>query len=105
MQSLMFVLSLVYGLTPVTDTLFCICQYKDVDMIKKVKDAAGNKISHVFDTIAGKDTQHAAVKVLAEDKPGKVVTVLPLVEGIKDVRKDVEVTSPSSRILKSPVRF
>lgn len=64
-------------------------------MIQKVKDAAGNKISHVFDTVAGNDTQLAAVKVLAEGKPGRVVTVLPLAEGIQSFRKDVKVTSPS----------
>ena len=65
-------------------------------MAKKVKDAAGNNISHVFDTVAGNDTQLTAVNVLAEGKPGKVVAVLPLAEGIKDVRKDVQVTSPFS---------
>ena len=68
-------------------------------MIKKVKDATGNSISHVFDTVAGNDTQLTAVKVLAEDKPGKVVAVLPLAEGIQDVRKDVQVTSSSSTSL------
>lgn len=66
--------------------------YRDHDVIKKIKDATGNSISHVFDTVAGNDTQLTAVKVLAEDKPGKVVAVLPLVEGIQDVRKDVQVT-------------
>lgn len=72
-------------------------------MIQKVKDAAGNKISHVFDTIAGKDTQLTAVKVLAEDKPGKVVTVLPLAEGTQIDRKDVQVTSPFPTFPKRPV--
>ena len=71
-------------------------QYRDPDMVQKVKDVAGNKISHVLDTVAGNDTQLASVKVLAEDKAGKVVIVLPHVEGIQDVRKDVQVTSPST---------
>jgi len=66
--------------------------YRDSDVVQKVKATAGNKISHVFDTIAGDDTQLTAVKVLAEDKPGKVVAVLPLVEGIQDVRGNVKVT-------------
>lgn len=65
--------------------------YRDSDVIKKVKDVAGNNISHVLDAIAGNDTQLTAVKVLAEHKPGKVVAVLPLAEGIQDVRKDVQV--------------
>lgn len=64
-------------------------------MIRKVKDVAGNKISHVFDTIAKNETQSVAVKVLAEDKPGKVTIVLPLAEGVQDIRKDSQVTSPS----------
>ena len=71
-------------------------QYRDPDMIQKVKDVAGNKISHVFDAISENDTQFASVKVLAEDKPGKVAIVLRHAEGIQDVRKDVQVTSPST---------
>ena len=69
-------------------------QYKDPDVVRKVKDAAGNKISHVLDTVS-KDTQFASVKILAEDKPGRVVIVLPQAEGIQDVRKDVQITSSS----------
>ena len=69
-------------------------------MIQKVKDVAGNKISHVFDAISEKDTQFASVKVLAEDRPGKVVIVLRHAEGIQDVRKDVQI--PSSSTPESP---
>jgi len=65
-------------------------------MVQKVKDVAGNKISHVFDTISGSDTQPTCIKVLAEDKPGKVAIVLPHVDGVKDARKDVQVTSLSN---------
>ena len=71
-------------------------QYRDPNMIQKVKDVAGNKISHVFDTISGNETQLASVKVLAEDRPGKVTIVQPHAEGIRDVRKDVQVTSSST---------
>ena len=62
-------------------------------MIQKVKDVAGNKISHVLDAVASKDTQLASIKVLAEDKPGRVLIVLPHAEGVQDVRKDVQVNS------------
>lgn len=62
-------------------------------MVEKVKKAAGNKISHVFDTIAGKEPQRAALAVLAEDKPGKITTVLPF--EIEDFREGVQVASPS----------
>ncbi|KAF9785212.1 GroES-like protein [Thelephora terrestris] len=63
----------------------------DTSALVFVKDVAGNSISHAFDTIAGNHTQITAVKVLAEHKPGKVIAVLPLAEGIHDVRKDVRV--------------
>jgi len=66
--------------------------YRAPDMLQKVKDAAGNKISHVLDTVSGSDTQPTSVKVLAEDKPGKLVIVLPHVDGVQDIRKDVQVT-------------
>jgi len=71
-------------------------QYRDPDVVQKVKDVAGNRISHVLDAKSGNDTQLASVKILAEDKPGKVVLVLPQAEGIQDVRKDVQLTGSSS---------
>jgi hypothetical protein len=67
-------------------------------VIQKVKGAAGNKITHVLDAVAGNDTQVASVKVIAEGKPGKVTIVLPHVEGVHDVRKDVQVTSSYSTL-------
>lgn len=81
---------------PVTDARVPVpLQYRDPDVVQKIKEVAGNKISHVFDAIAGNDTQLASVKVLAEDKPGKVTIVLPYAEGIQDVRKDVQISSSS----------
>jgi len=71
-------------------------QYRDPEMVQKVKDATGNKISHVLDAVSGSDTQFTSVKILAEDKPGKVVLVQPHVDGIQNVRKDVQVTSSST---------
>ena len=70
-------------------------------MIQKVKDAAGNKISHVLDAISGNDTQFTAVRVLAEGKPGKVVLVLPHADGVQDVRKDVQIKSSSAPLCPS----
>ena len=70
-------------------------QYRDPDVIQKVKDVAGNNITHVLDAISEKDTQFASLAVLAEDKPGKLAIVLSHAEGIQDVRKDVRVTSSS----------
>lgn len=68
-------------------------QYRDSDVVQKVKDVAGNNISHVLDTKSGDDTQLASVKILAEDKPGKIVLVLPQAEGIQDIRKDAQLKS------------
>ena len=68
-------------------------QYKDPNVVQKVKDAAGNKISHVLDAVAGKETQFSSVKILAEGKPGKVVVVLPYAEGVQEIRKDVQISS------------
>lgn len=47
-------------------------------MAKTVKNVAGSSTSHVLGAVAGDDTQFAAVKDLAEDRPGKVIAVLPL---------------------------
>ena len=83
-------------------------QYRDPDVVQKVKGVTENKISHVFDTISGNDTQFASVKALAEDKPGKVVVVLPHAVGVRDVRKDVQVASSSTSLslsLELPARL
>jgi len=60
-------------------------------MIQKVKAATGDKIHIALDTISEKETQFTTLKALAEDVPGKLLVILPPVEGIRDVRKDVEV--------------
>ena len=70
-------------------------------MVRKVKDATGNTISHVFDTISEKDTQSTAISVLTEHKPGKFLSDLSLAEGIQDHRKDVQVASPSLALLET----
>lgn len=95
MRSLTFVPSPYDVLILVANAYARTPQYRDPDMVQKVKDVAGNKITHVFDTITGNDTQFTAVKVLEEGKPGKVVIVLPHAEGVQDVRKDVQVKSSS----------
>ena len=64
-------------------------------MIQKVKAATGDNIHTVIDTISEKETQFTAIKALAEGAPGRLLVILPLVEGISDVRKDVEVRCSS----------
>jgi len=60
-------------------------------MIQKVKAATGDNIHIAIDTISEKETQFTAIKALAEGVPGRLLVILPLVEGITDVRKDVDV--------------
>jgi len=72
-------------------------QYRDPDMIQKVKSATGDNIHIALDTISGEETQFTAIKALAEGVPGRLLVILPPAEGISGVRKDVEVkcSSPS----------
>lgn len=69
-------------------------------MIQKVKIATGDTIHVVIDTVSGKETQFTAIKALAEGVPGRLLVILPLVEGISDIRRDVEVmcSSPFSHL-------
>ena len=71
-------------------------------MIQKVKAATGDKIHVALDTISGKETQFTTIKTLAEGAPGRLLVILPLVEGISDVRKDVEVRCSSTLPHLSP---
>jgi len=69
--------------------------YRDTDMIPKVKAATGDTIHVVIDTVSEKETQFTAIKALAEGAPGRLLVILPLVEGISDIRKDVEIICSS----------
>lgn len=64
-------------------------------MIPKVKAATGDTIHVVIDTVSEKETQFTAIKALAEGTPGRLLVILPLVEGISDIRKDVEIICSS----------
>ena len=91
-------------LTLVADTsVLAFARIRTFTRLSKVKKVAGNNTPLGY-TIAGIDTQPTMVKVLAEDKPGKAVGVLPLADGIQGVRKGVQATSPSF-ISSQNVRF
>ena len=68
-------------------------------MIQNVKAATGDSIRIAIDTISTKETQFTAIKALTEGVPGRLLVILPLAEGISDVRKDVEVTCSSTFLL------
>lgn len=65
-------------------------------MIHKIKAATGDKIHIAIDTISEKETQLTTLKALAEDAPGRLLVILLPVEGISDIRKDVEVGCSST---------
>ena len=65
-------------------------------MIQKVKAATGDKIHIALDTISEKETQFTTIKALTEGVPGRLLVILPLAEGISEVRKDVEVRCSST---------
>lgn len=71
-------------------------QYRDPNMIQKIKVATSDKIHIALDTVSEKETQFTAIKALAEDAPGRLLVILPPAEGIFDVRKDVEVGCSST---------
>jgi len=60
-------------------------------MIQKVKAATGDSIRIAIDTISEKETQFTAIKALAEGVLGRLLVILLPVEGISDIRKNVEV--------------
>jgi fructose-1,6-bisphosphatase len=68
-------------------------------MIQKVKAATGDNIHIVIDTISEEETQFTAIKALADGVPGRLIVILPPVEGISDVRMDVEVGCSSTFLL------
>lgn len=59
--------------------------------MEKLKKGAGDKIHLAVDTISEPDTQATTVRVLAENKPGKVIVILSPSEEAKNIRKDVDV--------------
>lgn len=65
--------------------------YRDPQVVEKIKKGTGDKIHVAVDTISEPDTQVTTVRVLAESKPGKVIVILPVIEGARNFRKDVEI--------------
>lgn len=61
----------------------------------KLKEETGDEIHLAVDTISEPDTQATAVRVLAENKPGKVVVILRPSEEARNIRNDVEIICTS----------
>jgi hypothetical protein len=66
-------------------------QYRDSRVISKLKEGSGDKFHVAVDTISEPNTQATTVRLLAENKPGKVIVILPASEEAQKIRKDVEV--------------
>lgn len=75
--------------------VFTAFQYRDPQVVDKLKKGTGDKIHVAVDTISEPDTQATTVRVLAENKPGKLIIVLAPSEEARNIRKDVEVTGTS----------
>jgi len=65
--------------------------YRDPQVVGKLKKETGDKIHIAVDTISETDTQATTVRVLAENKPGKVVVILPPSAEARAIRKDVDI--------------
>jgi len=63
--------------------------------VDKLKKGAGDKISLAVDTISETGTQATTVRVLAENKPGKIIVILRPSEEARSIRKDVDIIGTS----------
>lgn len=68
-----------------------ILQYKDPDVIEKLKEATGDGIHLALDAISIHETHAFTVRVLALGVKGRVVTLSPTTDQVKAMRKDVEI--------------
>jgi len=76
-------------------TLFTPFQYHDPQVVDKLKKGAREKIHFAVDTISEPNTQATTVRVLAENKPGKVIVILRPSEEARNIRKDVDIIGTS----------
>ena len=70
-------------------------QYRDPQVVDKLKKGAGDKIHLAVDTISEPDTQATTVRVLAENKPGKIIVILRPSDEARGIRKDVDIICTS----------
>ncbi|PCH40956.1 GroES-like protein [Wolfiporia cocos MD-104 SS10] len=63
--------------------------YKDPDVIAKIKDATHDSLHYAFDTICNLQTQSLTVNCFAPG-PGKMVTIQPVEESAQVLREDVK---------------
>lgn len=71
--------------------MFTSFQYHDPEVVGKLKEGSGDKIHLAVDTISEPATQATTVRVLAENKPGKVIVILSPAKEAQEIRKDVDV--------------
>lgn len=69
-----------------------IFQYRDPEVVSKIKKASGDSIRAAFDTLSKDDSQVLTSSIIAPGG-GKVITLLPACEAAADLRMDVVVQS------------
>lgn len=74
----------------VCPTVLTSFQHHDLN-VGDLKKGAGDKIHIAIDTISKPDTQATTVRVLAENKPGKAIVILPRSEEAQNIREDVDI--------------
>jgi len=67
--------------------------YKDPDVIKKLKEATGDSIHLALDAISLHETHAFTVRVLAEGTKGRVIILSSTTDEVKAIRKDVDIIS------------
>ncbi|KAH9844380.1 GroES-like protein [Rhodofomes roseus] len=63
--------------------------YRDPDVVSKIKETTKNSLHHALDTISQESTQTLALNSYGPG-PGKLITIQPLQEKAKQLRDDVE---------------
>jgi D-arabinose 1-dehydrogenase-like Zn-dependent alcohol dehydrogenase len=83
----------VHGHNPAPPKLLIVhfTQYKDQDVIEKLKEATGNSVHIALDAISSDETNAFTVRVLEEGAKGRIITLMPATDRIKVMREDVDI--------------
>jgi len=64
--------------------------YKDPEVVAKIKEKTGNSLHHAFDTISQVQTQSLTIRCIALG-PGKIIVIQPVQEEAQKLRPDVKI--------------
>lgn len=72
-------------------------QYRDPDVVKKIKEATGDSIHKALDAISEASSQKITIEAFAPG-PGKIVTILPPKDEARALRNDVTIQGTCARL-------